>query len=204
VQKGNTLSFIRRIVLDPTLSSTAVQAQPQLLGLTMPYHILTATAVFKTPVGKDKEFSLVGEYLRNMAFKRSNACRYGVAGQPVNNGGSGGNGNICDAVIANRTPFVGGKNGFQIMGTYGHPTPRNRGEWRIWAGYKYLESDAVLDAFTDDDFHLGGTNAKGVILGGTLGLRRNTTLGARWISTNQVSGDPYAVDVLQLDLSLSF
>jgi hypothetical protein len=204
VQKGNTLSFIRRIVLDPTLPSTTVQAQPQLLGLTMPYHILNATAVFKKPVGETREFSLVADYLRNMAFKRSDACRYGVAGQPVNNGGAGGNGNICDAVRANRTPFVGGKNAFQVVATYGTPAPRNWGEWKAWLGYKYIESDAVLDAFNDDNFHLGGTNAKGFTLGGTLGLRRNTTIGARWMSTNQVSGDPFAVDILQLDLSLSF
>ena len=30
----------------------------------------------------------------------------------------------------------------------------------------YAAADAVLDAFTDSDFHLGGTDAKGYYLGG--------------------------------------
>jgi len=204
VQKGNTLSFIRRIALDPTLPSTTVQAQPQLLGLTMSYHILDAMAVFKLPVGKDKEFQLVADYLRNLAFKRSDVCRYGLAGEPVNNGGSGGSGNICDPVIANRTPFVGGNQGYQVLASFGTPIPLNRGEWKVQLGYKYLQSDAVLDAFIDDDFHLGGTNAKGFTVGGTLGIHHNMTVGARWLSANQVSGDPLAIDVLQLDLNVLF
>jgi len=204
VQKGNSLSFVRRIVLDPTLPSTTVQAQPQLLGLTSGFHILNATAVFRLPTGERTEFSLVGDYLRNLAFKKSDACRFGVAGQPVNNGGTGGSGNICDPVVANRTPFVGGGNAYDVLASYGYPAPRNRGEWKVFAGYRYVESDAVLDAFADHDFHLGGTNAKGYVVGGVLGLRRNMTAGARWLSANQVSSDPLAIDVLQLDLNIAF
>jgi hypothetical protein len=204
LQKGNTLSFIRRIVLDPTLPSSTVQAQPQLVGLTMPFRVLDLMASFKMPVGKDREFSLVGDYVRNLAFKPSYVCRYGLAGQPINNGGSGGSGNICDTTVANRTPYVGGKQGFQILASFGHPNPRGWGEWKALAGYKYLGSDAVLDSFNDDDFHLGGTNAKGFFLGGTLGLRQGVTLGTRWLSANEVSGEPLAIDVLQIDLGVSF
>jgi hypothetical protein len=206
-QKGNTLSFIRRIVLDPTLPTTTVQAQPQLLGLTMPYDVLDAMAVLTFPVGRRTQLSLVGDYLRNMAFRRSDACRYGIAGEPVNNGGptpTGGSGNICDPVTANATPYVGGNQGFQVMATLGYPAPHKWGEWKAYVGYKYLESDATLDAFTDDDFHLGGTNAKGYIIGGVIGLAQGTTLGARWLSANQITGDPLAIDVLQLDLNVAF
>ena len=42
--------------------------------------------------------------------------------------------------------------------------------------YRYLERDAVLDAFTDSDFHLGGTDAKGYQLGFDLGLSRGAWL----------------------------
>jgi hypothetical protein len=62
----------------------------------------------------------------------------------------------------------------------------------------------VPDAFTDSDFHLGGTNARGFIVGGSLGLARNTWLGLRWLSANEVTGAPYSVDVVQLDLSTEF
>ena len=204
VQKGNTLSFIRRIVLDPTQPATAVQAQPQLLGLTMPYRVLDAMAVLKFPLGEKTEFSLMGNYVRNLAFNRKYLCQYGLAGEPVNNGGSGGSGNICDTTEANRTPYVGGNQGFQVLASLGYPSPHRRGEWRAYAGYKYLESDAVLDAFTDDDFHLGGTNAKGYIIGVTYGLTKGVTIGGRWLSSNQITGEPLAIDVLQFDLSVSF
>ena len=204
LQKGNTLSLIRRIVLDPNLPSTSVQSQPQLLGLTMPYHILNVTGAFRLPVGTNREFTLVADYVRNLAFKQSDVCRYGLAGEPINNGGSGGSGNICDSTLANRTPYVGGNQGFQVLASFGNPTPRHWGEWRGVLGYKYLESDAVLDAFTDDDFHLGGTNAKGYIVGGTMGLGNGISLGARWLSANEVSGEPLAIDVLQVDLGVSF
>lgn len=207
VQKGNSLSFIRRIVLDPTLPSTTVQSQPQLLGLTQPYHVLDALAVVKVPVGKDKEFTFTGDYLRNLAFSKANACRYGLAGEPVNNGGptpSGGSGNICDASPAKATPYVAGGEGYQLLATFGSPLVRNRGDWRVLLGYKYLQSDVTLDAFVDDDFHAGGTNAKGYIVGGTYAFRHNMTVGARWLSANQVSGEPLAIDVLQVDLNVLF
>jgi Putative porin len=72
------------------------------------------------------------------------------------------------------------------------------------AGYKYLESDAVIDAFTDPDFGLGGTNLKGYIPGGSLGLADNVWATVRWMSANNIGGAPYAVDVIQLDLNARF
>ncbi len=62
----------------------------------------------------------------------------------------------------------------------------------------------TLDAINDPDFNLGGTNAKGFILGGTLGLAHNVRAGVRWMSTNQITGDPLAIDVLQIDLNVAF
>lgn len=204
VQKGNTLSFIRRIALDPTLPSSTVQSQPQLLGLTQSFKILDAITSVKVPLSKDIDFTLTGEYMRNLGFKASNACRFGVAGQPVNNGGAGGNGNICDTVPANRTPYVGGNQGFDVQASLGWEHPEHWGEWRAYVGYRYLESDAVLDAFTNDYFRLGGTNVKGFLLGATLGLYDHVNVGARWLSANEITGEPLAIDVLQLDLNVEF
>lgn len=94
--------------------------------------------------------------------------------------------------------------GYLASVLFGFPKPRERGDWNLSFGYKYLESDAVLDSFTDSDFHLGGTNAKGWILGGTYGLARNTSFRMRWLSSNEISGAALANDVLQLDLNASF
>ena len=40
------------------------------------------------------------------------------------------------------------------------PEITKRWDWNVSLAYKYVESDAVLDALNDPDFHLGGTNAR--------------------------------------------
>jgi hypothetical protein len=78
------------------------------------------------------------------------------------------------------------------------------GQWNVLAGYRYLESDAVLDAFTDSDFHLGGTNSKGYFIGGQYALFDGVLFGGRWMSANEIAGPPLAIDVLQVDLVAKF
>ncbi len=69
----------------------------------------------------------------------------------------------------------------------------------------------MLDAFTDSDFRLGGTNTQGWILGGAYGLTDNTYLTARYMSAEEIDrpalGSGRArlgIDVLQLDLNSRF
>ena len=54
--------------------------------------------------------------------------------------------------------------------------------WRVSLGYRYLERDAVLDAFTDSDFRLGGTDVQGFIVGGEYALTPRVLLRARYLS----------------------
>ena len=94
--------------------------------------------------------------------------------------------------------------GYQAKLTVGYPKVSERHEWQAFVGYRYLERDAVLDAFTDSDFHLGGTNHKGFMIGGQYGIYKNTSLSARWMSSDEISGLPLAIDVFQLDLNAKF
>lgn len=94
--------------------------------------------------------------------------------------------------------------GYQVGLTVGYPKMQELWDWQVYCFYKYLEADAVLDAFTDSDFGMGGTNAKGWILGGQLGVGKNFWLNSRWISTDEVAGPPVAVDTLQVDLNARF
>lgn len=94
--------------------------------------------------------------------------------------------------------------GYQFGMTVGYPKVLDLGEWNGFFFYKRLESDAVMDAFTDSDFHLGGTNAKGWIMGGNLGLTRNVWLTTRWLTANEISGPPLSIDVFQFDLNARF
>ena len=86
----------------------------------------------------------------------------------------------------------------------GMPKIKHRHDWQVFAGYRHLESNAVVDAFTDSDFHLGGTNAKGWIGGGSYGVATDVWLGLRWLSADEITGPPLAIDVLQLDVNVRF
>jgi hypothetical protein len=106
--------------------------------------------------------------------------------------------------------------GWQARLTAGHPTMAARYNWQAWIGYRYVQRDATLDAFTDVDFHLGGTDAKGYFLGGSFAFDKNAYLSLRWFSAKQIdgvelagadsqlSGLPLAIDVLQLDVNAAF
>ena len=87
---------------------------------------------------------------------------------------------------------------------YGWPSMNAADNWQVYLGYRYLERDAVLDAFTDSDFRLGGTDAKGYYLGASYALDRNVWLAAKWMSADAIDGLPYSVDVLQVDFNARF
>ena len=205
LRQGNTLSPLRQIALDPNFVATPgqpIQPQPQFFGLTYNYQLLDLNALVTVPVGEGMRAQFGGDWVKNLGFKRSDACRNGLLGQPFNNGGSDGDGNICSAT--NPTSFIGGDTAYTIYGTFGSRTIRDWGDFNLQAGYRYIESDATLDAFTDDLFHNGGTNAKGYYLTGTLGVTRGLTLAGRWLSSNEISGEHYGVDLLLVDLMASF
>ena len=70
--------------------------------------------------------------------------------------------------------------------------------------YKYLEADAVVDAFADSDFHLGGTDAKGWIVEYSRGIDENVWLTFKYLSASEITELPFNVDVLQLDVNAKF
>lgn len=77
-------------------------------------------------------------------------------------------------------------------------------DWQVSLGYKYIEADAVLDAFTDSDFHLGGSDAKGWFVSGNYAIDKNAWVNARYFSTTSISGPPLAIDTLYLDFNAKF
>jgi hypothetical protein len=105
----------------------------------------------------------------------------------------------------------GGKDtGYMFRAAFGPSQVLQTGQWNAALAYRYLGSDAVLDAFTNSDFGLGGTNNKGWILQGSYGLYKNTWVSARWLSANQIDSfapgktTQFSSDVLQLDLNARF
>ena len=103
---------------------------------------------------------------------------------------------------------------YQARLTIGADAIRKLHDWQFFVGYRYIERDAVLDAFTDSDFYLGGTDTKGYFIGGFYGLDRNVFLRLRYLSGNEITGPalgngasirlPLAIDVLQADFNVRF
>jgi hypothetical protein len=94
--------------------------------------------------------------------------------------------------------------GRQLELSIGRREPHEPGDWRVFAAYRYLERDAVLDAFTDSDFGLGGTDTEGYIVGFDIGVTHNAWVTTKVLSSNEIDGPPLSIDVLQLDLNTRF
>jgi hypothetical protein len=94
--------------------------------------------------------------------------------------------------------------GYQLMVAVGKKEIAIHGDWKVTAAFKHLERDAVVDAFTDSDFHLGGTDAEGWTLQYDYGLTKQTWFTARWLSSDAIDGPPLGIDTLQLDVSAKF
>jgi hypothetical protein len=204
MQKGNTLFLLRNIVPDPANPTT--YSQPQFAGLAYNYHELDATTSFDYKTGlSGYHLILDADYVRNLAYDPGVAFRYcklyGV--EPVTNFNALSS-TVVNCATAESYYYRSGPNAFMGRVTFGDPVIKSRWDWNVIVAYKYLQPDAVLDAFTDSDFNLGGTNAKGYYLKASVGIFDNTWVSARWFSTNQVYGAPLAIDTLEFDLNTSF
>jgi len=195
MQKGNTLIALRNIAQNPNLPAGETP-QPQLFGLAYNYRLFDTKAQWDTKV-LDTKLRLDGEFVRNLAYNESAA--FGAASTPVNNFN-----NASTSGTVTQANYKSGANGFMAKATVGSPDTLKRGDWNFSLTYKYLEPDAVLDAFTDPDFNLGGTNAKGYIVGAQYAVARNAWLSARYLSAREVYGPPLLIDVLQLELDAKF
>jgi hypothetical protein len=181
---GNTMMPLRDITSAP--GSTA----PQYYGLASPFRILDLHERVNFDMFQPIGVALETEFAVNVAFDRESAINNGV--------------NNFSGTAKSPGPVSAGNKAWMVKVSVGKPVIAERWDWNASLTYKYLESDSVLAALNDPDFHLGGTNAKGFILGGNLGVARNTWITARWLSSTQVSGQPYSVDVFQADLNVKF
>ncbi|MEW6346989.1 MAG: putative porin [Pseudomonadota bacterium] len=194
MQKGNTLIELRNIAQNPNLAAGDTP-EPELFGLAYNYRLFDAKLEWDTKLADRFKVRLDGEYVRNLAYNTNNA--FSAASTPINNYNNAGS-------SVSQSDYKSGPNGFLFKVTLGEPDTLEKGQWNFSVTYKYLEPDAVLDAFTDPDFNLGGTNAKGYIIGAQYAVARNAWLSARYLSAREVYGPPLSIDVLQLELDAHF
>ncbi|MGD9841857.1 MAG: putative porin [Steroidobacteraceae bacterium] len=195
MQKGNTVFDI----LNDTSTDTYLYA------LAGKYHLVDAIATLDLPV-LGHQVSLTADYVKNLGFKQQDVLKqFGYSA-------------LIAAPESSRLFFDARTAGWQVQLAVGTRQTGKKGNWRSEIGYKYLERDAVLDAFTDSDFHLGGTGAKGYTLRSDWWFKNNNWLSVKYFSsdeisrtavsssgsTNYVSTAPFAVDTVMLDINGQF
>lgn len=190
-QKGNTYMPLRRIVASP-LNNFGTINQFQYYGLATPFHELALTARLDINRWEPFQVSLWGEWVKNLAFDRNDIDRVAVN----NRGPSPSAGGL--------NSFDGGDTAWMVNLRVGAPALEKTWDWQVGVNYRYVESDAIVDGFTDSDFGLGGTNLKGYTLWGAVALSPKFNVGLRYMTSDEVAGPPLAVDILQLNVSGNF
>ena len=171
-----------------TLFDTAYQSDTNSIwGLASRFRPLNLTASLDLAHFDPFHVVLTADYVKNTAFDRGEILsRTGVA-------------------------LTDGKDyGYLFRLTVGMPKLKNQYDWQTTFTYRYIGSDATVDAFTDSDFGLGGTNLKGYQLGMSYAMDQNAWLSLRWLSAESIESfslDPahrFAVDLLQADVNVRF
>lgn len=192
-QNGNTYFPIRDIV--PTAQNDfGTIDQFQYYGLATPFHELDFTGQLNYDHFAPIRISLIGEYVQNLAFDYSH-----INAVAVNNRGS-------NSASGNLGAFGGGDTAWIVTLKVGKAALEKLWDWDVDVGYRYLESDAVVDGFNDSDFGepLTGTNLKGYTVGGDLALSNRVWLGLHLFSADSIAGPPYKNDVVQFDINGKF
>ena len=152
----------------------------ELYALAADYNLLDVSVLANWILRPDFMFEMTANYITNLGYSESD--------------------------VFNRTGvFVPKKaNAYRLEFRVGNPDVTRQWAWRAFVGYSYTERDALLDAFADSDFHRGGTDAEGYILGGELGIWKNTWARLRYLAADAIDGPPLGIDVLQIDLNAKF
>ncbi len=180
MQLGNSLATI--------CADNAAPDQIGLVGLASDYRIININAVYDLAMFAPHHLKLSADYAKNVGFNYKD-----IKSHYRNSWWSQGGNESSEQTT-----------GWQVRADLGWPKVDVAGNWSVFTMYKHLERDAVLDAFTDSDFHLGGTNTKGWVVGGNYGLVKNVWLSGRWLSGNVITGPQYGVDILQVDVNTRF
>jgi len=151
-----------------------------LVGLAGDYRLLNITGSLDLAQFDPVHVIFTGDYVKNVGFKPGDI--YARTGERFDKRNTGYLGKVV----------------------VGMPLLTNKGDWQAEFAYRHLEADAVLDAYADSDFHLGGTDTKGYVLGLSYAIEKNTTMRFRWLSASAIDGPPLGIDVGQVDLNVRF
>ncbi len=152
-------------------------ANPRLVGLAADFDVVDVTAAWDFARFDPLHVVLTGSYSTNVGFDRSDI--FERTGQDIEKRA----------------------NAYEVRVDVGQQQIHRRHDWNAGFGYRRVERDAVLDAYTNSLFHFGGTDAKGWMLNASYGVAKNTWFTARWLSTEAIDGPPLGIDTLLLDFN---
>jgi len=181
IQGGNTVA---EICSEGTASNPGTTTG--LVGLASDFNIINPNFSYDIAAFAPYHIILSGDYAKNIGYNKKD---------------------VNAALFRSGPSFQNQQeqtNAWQARMDFGWPKADQSGHWNVFGLYKYIERDAVLDAFTDSDFRLGGTNSKGWVLGGNYGLAKNIWFTGRWLSADVITGPPFGIDILQLDINTRF
>lgn len=156
--------------------SNSTDPTVNLFALAGKYRELNANLLIDVGGFGPNRVTLGADFVKNVAWSESGV--FALTGQLI------------------RPRTIGWETGIEV----GRTTLTAAWQWRAWMSYRSVQRDAVVDAFNDSDFHLGGTDARGYIAGFDLGLSSKVGLRLRYMTANAIDGPPLGIDVLQLDL----
>lgn len=196
VQKGNTLFNIRNDTDQPGNNSLR-------LGLASEFEVISTRAGLRFDLGSGIDLSVDAEYLVNDAYEDDNPNFFALVDITDDQG------SIIGQTLANLST---GDEAWMAEFAIGHADLGKPFNWRASVGYKELESDATLDAFTESNFGRGGTNQEGFVVRGSLGISDGVWLRATWLAARSLEseftelGIPEQLDfdTFQLDINARF
>ena len=112
--------------------------------------------------------------------------------------------NRGEAPVGSIGNFAGGDTAWIVDLRAGASVLDHFGKWATGINYRYVASDAVLDALTESDFGGGGTNVRGYSIYGIMALSPQVSVGLKWMSSREVAGPPLRQDTLMIDVNGSF
>jgi hypothetical protein len=182
-QKGNSTFNINALKNAAAISTTTANQ----IGLASQFELVNLTGQIDLLTFDPVHVTLTGDYVKNIGFDANEIFKRTGNRYKVENEG------YQMRLDVGHNSFNGGAS-----------TDVKPNDWQVSLAYKRLEADSVLDAFTDSDFHLGGTDAKGWLVGGNYAIDKNAWVSARYFSADEISGPPLSIDVLLIDFIAKF
>lgn len=183
-QRGNS-------TFDINANNTGIGGAQPIIGIASKFEQINLIGQIDLMHFDPVHVTLTGDYVKNIGFNRNEILR------------RTGNSYEKENEAYNLRLDLGHSN-FNVFSSDGPIQDVKAHDWMVSLGYKRIEADAVLDAFTDSNFGLGSTNVKGWVMHANYGIDKNAWVSLRYLTSDTITGLPFSVDTLLVDFNGRF